>query len=81
MCHDGQVPAEMQIPMMVLEQRLLEPIEADTPVGDICEYRVLSVIIPFGGSPKWICMEFKLSVYPGEIVYGRQSCEGWIQTV
>ena len=81
MCHDGQVPAEMQIPIMVLEQRLLEPLEGDTPIGEICGYRVLPLIIPFGGSPNLICIEFKLSGYPGDIVYGRQSCEGWIQTV
>ena len=81
MCHDGQVPAEMQILIMVLEQRLLEAHEADTPVGDTCGYHVLPLIIPFGGSPKLICREFKLSVDPSDIVYGRQSCERWIQTV
>ena len=50
-CHVGQVPAEMQILIMVLEQRLLDPLEVDTPVREICGYRVLPLIIPFGGSP------------------------------
>ena len=81
MCHDGQVPAEMQIPIMVLEQRLLKPLEGDKPIGEIRGYRVLPLIIPFGGSPNWICMESKLTVDPGDIVYGRQSYDGWIQMV
>ena len=81
MCHDGQVPAEMQTFIMVLEQRLLEPLEGDTPSCEIRGYRVLPLIIPFGGSPKWMCMESKLSVDPGDIVYGRQSYDGRIQIV
>ena len=80
----GQVPAEMHIPIMALEQLLLEPLEGDVPAGDVNGYLVRPLIIPLipsGLSQNWICMESKLTIYPGDIVYGMRSEEGWIRTV
>ena len=80
----GQVPAEMHIPIMALEQLLLEPLEGDVPVGEVNGYLVRPLIIPLipsGLNQNWICMESKLTIYPGDIVYGTRLEEGWIRTV
>ena len=69
---------------MALEQLLLEPLEADVPAGDVNGYLVRPLIIPLissGRSQNWICMESKLIIYLGDIVYGMRSEEGWIRTV
>ena len=79
-----QVPAEMHIPVMALEQVLLEPLEGDVPAGDVNGYLVRPLIIPLipsGHNQNWICMESKLIIYPGDIVYGMRLEEGWIRTV
>ena len=76
----GQVPAEMHIPIMALEQVLLAPLE-DAPIGEVYGFRVLPLIIPSGLNPNWICMESKLTIYPGDIVYGKHSDDWWIRMV
>ena len=79
-----QVPAEMHIPITALKQLLLEPLEGDVPTGDVNGYLARPLIIPLipsGLSQNWICMESKLTIYPGDIVYGMRSEEGWIRTV
>ena len=79
-----QVPAEMHIPILALEQVLLEPLEGDVPAGDVNGYLVRPLIIPLipcGLCQNWICMESKLIIYFGNIVYGMRSEEEWIRTV
>ena len=77
----GQVLAEVDIPVMVLEQVLLEPLEGDVPTGDVKGFLVLPLIIPSGFSQNWYCEESNCIIYPGDIVYGKHSKDGWIRTV
>ena len=77
----GQVPAEMDIPVMVLDQTFLVRLEGDGHRHDVFSFLALPLIIPSGRGQNWICEKSKLIIHAGDIVVGKHFEEGRIRTV
>ena len=76
-----QTPAVMDIPMMVLDQPFLAPLEGDGHSHDVFRFLAMPLIILHGHWQGWICVKSKLIIHPGDIVVGKHFEEGWIRTV
>ena len=76
-----QTPAEMDIPIMVLDQTFLVPLEGDGHSHDVFRFLAMPLIIPHGHCQGWICDKSNLIIHPGDIVVGKHFGEGWIRTV
>ena len=59
---EGQVPAEFDIPLEMLDQTFLEPV-GDIITGGINAYRVCPLVIPTKSSQHWYCHTSKISLY------------------
>ena len=77
----NQTPAEMDVPIMVLDQTFLVPLEGDGHCHDVFRFRAMPLIIPHGRYQWWICDKSKLIIHPGDTVVGKYVEEGWIRTV
>ena len=76
-----QLPAEMDIPIMVLDQTFLVPLQGDGHRHDVFSFLALPLIIPSGRGQNWICEKSKLIIHAGDIVVGKHFEEGRIRTV
>ena len=76
-----QTPVVMDIPMTVLDQPFLAPLEGDGLSHDVFRFVAMPLVIPLGHCHGWTCDKSKLSIHPGDIVVGKLSDEGWIRTV
>ena len=76
-----QTPAVMDIPMMVLDQPFLAPLEGDGHSHDVFRFLAMPLIILHGHCQGWICDKSNLIIHPGDIVVGKHFEEGWIRTV
>ena len=75
-----QAPAEMDIPIMVLDQPFLVPLEGDGHHHDVFRFLALPLVIPPGRGQNWMCDKSKLTIHAGDIVVGKHFEEGWIRT-
>ena len=77
---EGQSPIEIDIPLEILDQTLLVPV-GDIVIGKINAFTVCPMIILPNTNQYWYCTTMKISIFPGDIVYGKHTKDGWIRTV
>ena len=75
-----QSPIEMDIPLEILDQTLLVSV-GDIVIGKVNAFTVCPMIIPPTINQYWYCTTMKISIFPGDIVYGKHTKDGWIRTV
>ena len=77
----NQTPAEMDVPIMVLDQTFLVPLDGGGRCHDVFRFLAMPLIFRHGRCQGWICDKSKLTFHPGDIVVGEYVEEGWIRTV
>ena len=64
----------------MLDQTLLAPV-GDIVLGNINAFTVCPMIILHKSNQYWYCTTSKTAIFPGDIVYGKHTNDGWIRTV
>ena len=71
----------MDIPIIVLDQTFLVPLEGDGHRHDVFSFLALPLVMPPGRGQNWMCDKSKLTIHARDIAVGKHFEEGRIRTV